>query len=140
MKKVIILVSALVVMSSFFQLGTIRRKKDPIQLTQSEAVPYQQKMEEESKDGPKGAPAPSFNLYPKARFLTDPAVGDPTAAQRVALEEQNKPSEAENVPEVAEVSSGQESEDWWSEEDEKSASEEESLPEEDANPEEEARP
>ena len=51
-------------------MGAIRKKDDPIAKTQTEAILFKQKLEE-LKDGPKGAPAPVWKLYPKQRFLAD---------------------------------------------------------------------
>ncbi len=98
----------LVLIGSLFNLGAIRKNEDPIAKTQTDPISYKQKLEE-TKDGPKGAPTPSFNLYPKEGFLTDSAVG----------ESKDEPPATESKPEeiVSEAaSSEEESEDWWSEE------------------------
>lgn len=110
MTKVVILVSAIVAMSSLLNLGTVRKKEDPVLKTQTDPISYKQKMEE-MKDGPKGAPTPSFNLYPKAGFMTDPAV-------EVAKEEAALETETPDQEQVTEVSAAEDEEagDWWSDE------------------------
>ena len=108
MKRTVVLISVVMVMSSWVHLGTIRKREDPILKTQTDPITYQKKLEE-MKDGPKGAPTPSFNLYPKARFMTDPPVGE------VKEEPPSSVSDKEEVSEVS-VSSDKESEDWWSDE------------------------
>lgn len=85
--------------------GTIRRKPDPVVKTQTDPISYKQKMEE-TKDGVKGAPLPSFKLFPKENFMADPSVGE---AQE---ETPQDPSSQESVSEVP-VSEEEESEEWW---------------------------
>ncbi len=92
--------------------ATIRRKPDPILKTQAEPISYAQKLEE-TKDGVKGAPTPSFKLFPKENFMADPAVG---AVKEETSQELS--SGEENVSEVA-VSEGTESEEWWGDEEKK---------------------
>ncbi len=130
MKKAVILAGGMVLCCSLLNMGTIRKKEDPILKTQTEPISYKQKMEE-MKDGPKGAPMPSFNLYPKERFFTDPAVG-PAKAE----EAKDKVSDQANVPEVEEVSPEEGSEDWWSEEgkDSEPPLDRKSNPDQDAKP------
>ena len=124
MKKAVRVVSTVVVLGSLLNIGTIRKKEDPILKTQTDPIAYKQKMEE-TKDGPKGAPMPSFNLYPKERFFSDPAVGDAKG------EESSMDSSAkEKVSEVA-VPQEEESEEWWGDE----APEAEEIPVKDSNPE-----
>ena len=108
MKKAFMWVGIVVAMSGLFNLGTIRKKEDPITKTQTDPISVKQKMEE-MKGGPKGAPAPSMNLYPKEQFLTDPPV------ERAKEEAGGKAAEEEKVPAAEEVSTDDESEDWWSE-------------------------
>lgn len=82
------------------QLGAMfKDKEDPIAKTQTDPVAYRD-MIEESKDGPKGAPSPSFKLYERAGFLTD----SPVAPES---EEELSEKAAETLPEE------QLSEDWW---------------------------
>ena len=68
--KIAVLVFIGITVLSFFQMGVIRKKEDPILKTQTEAISYKQKMEE-IKDGEKGPSMPSFNLYPKQKFLSE---------------------------------------------------------------------
>ena len=106
MKKAFVLLSAAGILgTSFLNLGVIHRKEDPILKTQTDPVLYKQK-EEEMKEGPKGAPTPSFNLYPKERFFTDPAVDSSKTP------EQKPDSLKENVSET-EVTPNEDSEEWW---------------------------
>ena len=72
MKKMSLLAS-LVLMGTILNLGSIRKQEDPITKTQTEPISLKQKMEE-MKDGPKGAPTPSFKLYPKEGFQIEPPV------------------------------------------------------------------
>ncbi len=52
-------------------LGAIRKHENAILDTQTGPIKYEDKMEE-IKDGVKGAPTPSMQLYPKHGFQTDP--------------------------------------------------------------------
>lgn len=54
----------------FLSLGTVVKKKDPIQMTQTDPVGYQEKLKEE-EGGKKGPPAPTLELFPKERFLIE---------------------------------------------------------------------
>ena len=126
MKRAITLIGAGLVISSLLNLGTIKKADDPILKTQTDPISYKQKMEEQ-KDGPKGAPMPSFNLYPKARFMTDSSVAEPPAQ-----EPQTDNLAGEKVSEVAvDTADEQSSEDWWSSEE----SDPDKAPEETGNPE-----
>ena len=62
----------LVIIASI-NLGTVRKKEDPILHTQTNPIAYKDKMEE-IKDGVKGAPSPSFKHYEKNEFLVDPSI------------------------------------------------------------------
>ena len=64
---------------ALLQMGTIRRKEDPILKTQTDPILYKQKMDE-IKDGEKGAPSPSFRHYDKAGFLAELPVENPPKA------------------------------------------------------------
>lgn len=75
-----------------FHLGAIRKDEDPILKTQTDPISYKQKLEE-TKDGVKGAPAPSFTYYQKEEFLVKTPMG--TGKEQAA---------AEAVRETAEVS------------------------------------
>ncbi len=65
--------SLALILGAGLNLATIRKKdaEDPILRTQTDPIAYKEKMEE-IKDGEKGAPAPSMNLYPKSKFLVSP--------------------------------------------------------------------
>jgi len=108
MKKITLFLSVMIVVIGFLNSGTIRKKEDPILKTQTDPITYKQKMEE-MKDGPKGAPTPSFKLFPKENFMSDPSVG---AAKE---EPQQNALAQEDVSEVS-VSEGEESEEWWGDE------------------------
>ncbi len=51
-----------------FLTGTVRKHEDAITKSQTDPILHKQKMEE-IKDGEKGAPTPSWKLYPKEKFL-----------------------------------------------------------------------
>lgn len=104
------------------QIGTIRKDENIILKTQADPISLEQKTEE-TKDGVKGAPAPSFTFYEKETFLQ----AAPTQTQK---EEENKPKPQESqLPEASfqEKESGgeapdemkeqseemPENEDWW---------------------------
>lgn len=103
------------------QIGTIRKDENIILKTQADPISLKQKTEE-TKDGVKGAPAPSFTFYEKETFLQ----AAPTQTQK---EEENKPKPQESqLPEASfqEKESGEapdemkeqgeempENEDWW---------------------------
>ena len=107
--------------------GTIRKENDPILRTQTDPISYKQKLEE-TKDGIKGAPAPSFTYYEKEGFLvktpmqtgveTKPKVGSVAETSEVDLGEKNKtPPGDDNIKEG-------EGEDVWSEAENKTTKEE----------------
>ena len=99
----------MMIITSLFNMGTVRRKEDPILKTQTDPISYKQKMEE-MKDGvPKGAPMPSFNLFPKEKFMADPAVG------KAKEEPPQNASSKVNVSEVS-IPQEEESEEWWNDE------------------------
>lgn len=58
-----------VLIFAFLHLGAIRRDEDPILKSQTDPIALKQKLEE-TKDGVKGAPTPSFKYYEKEDFLT----------------------------------------------------------------------
>lgn len=59
---------------AFFSLGTVVKKKDAIQLTQTDPIAYKDKVKEEA-EGKKGPPAPTLELFPKEKFLAEGPVG-----------------------------------------------------------------
>lgn len=97
------------------QLGSIRKKDDPILKTQTNPIAVKDKMEE-IKDGEKGAPSPSMTFYSKETFLTD-------APTKTFAEEEDLVSQQKDDAELLfeeEVSGGSnnEEEDWWLDESE----------------------
>ncbi len=108
MKKITLILSVMIVMIGFLNSGTIRKKQDPILKTQTDPITYKQKMEE-MKDGPKGPPTPSFQLFPKENFMADSSV------EEGKEELPQNASTPENISEVP-VSEGEESEEWWGDE------------------------
>jgi hypothetical protein len=116
-------------------VGAIRKNEDPISRTQTDPISYKKKLEE-TKDGVKGAPTPSFRYYEKEEFLVKSATqtpGEENAVKKPAgtaevsevdFEEDEGLSGEENL-EVEEPAED-EDEDWWVEDDE---SEEENLEE-----------
>jgi hypothetical protein len=82
-------------------LGAIRKNEDPIAKTQTDPISYKQKLEE-TKDGVKGAPTPSFKYYEKEEFLVK-------TPMETGLEEK-KAAEAREAAEVSEVDFEEESE------------------------------
>jgi hypothetical protein len=99
---------------AILNLGTIRKKDDPILRTQTEPISVKEKLEE-IKDGEKGPPTPSFQLYPRNGFLTEPPfeTGKAAAGQLQA----KIPELGEPIPEdlggTEELEVGDE---WWAEE------------------------
>lgn len=118
---------AFLVVAGFANLGTIRKKEDPILKTQTDPITHKQKMEE-VKDGEKGAPLPSFRLYEKPHFLSEPPVETPkveTVTQKDLIPETGEP-----IPEDLEgVEEEPLLEDWWFEEDEEAFKDEEEMDE-----------
>lgn len=95
-----------------FLTGTIRKQDDPIRNTQTDPILHKQKMEE-IKDGEKGAPTPSWKLYPKEKFLAkspvenEPNAGTSTSSGRI-------PNLGEPIPEnISEEDENEEN--WWTE-------------------------
>lgn len=80
-------------------LGTVRHTEDPIRDTQTDAISFQQKMEEE-KDGVKGPLAYSVKYNPKDTFFVDPP-----------MEDEGKPQVKEN----ANTEKPPTLSDWWEE-------------------------
>lgn len=124
---------AAILVISLFQLGTIRRKDDPLAKAQADPILFKEKMEQE-KDGKKEAPMPSFTLYGKQKFLADsPVEGtsdediepeaenvwdyEPAGEENAEMEPVLDPASAsENIPETsADLLTSKEEEDWWSE-------------------------
>lgn len=67
---------ALILTVGFLCIGTVFKKKDPIQLTQTDPTSYQEKVKEEA-EGKKGAPAPALELFPQSQFLSKTSIGKP---------------------------------------------------------------
>ena len=96
-------------------VGAIRKHRDAIQNTQSDAISLKQKLEE-TKDGVKGAPAPSFKFYKKADFQTK----TPMETQSEEADSSEKAAR-DKIPEfgspIPEDLSGlkEDEKDWWAE-------------------------
>lgn len=54
----------------FLLMGTVVKRKNAIQMTQTDPVSVQEKLKEDA-EGKKGPPAPSLKLFPKERFLIE---------------------------------------------------------------------
>ena len=94
----------LLISVGLLEMGTVVKKKDAIQLTQTDPVAYQEKVKEEA-EGKKRPPVPTLELFPKERFLTEGPV--------------EKGKEARGVPEgtdsefwLEEDKTGETSEEW----------------------------
>jgi len=98
------------------QLGTIRQAEDPILKTQTEPISYKAKLEE-TKDGVKGAPAPSMTFYGNETFYIDSTVEEQKDEDlfdyRLTRDSETEFSE---VPEDSDKS-GEPGKYWWNEED-----------------------
>ena len=78
-------------------MGTIRKQEDPITKTQTDPILYKQKLEE-TKDGEKGPPTPSWKLYPKEGFMADSPVEN--KKEEVQPEPQSRiPNVGQPIPE-----------------------------------------
>ena len=103
-----------VILLGFLNSGTVRKRQDPIASAQTEAISYKQKLEE-MKDGPKGAPSPSFKFYSKSNFLTE----SPMETAPDEEEELSGPSSGLEEELQSEGGIGDnEEDDWWAEDDE----------------------
>ena len=77
-------------------VGTVVKKKDAIELTQTNPASYQEKAKEQA-EGKKGSPSPAIRLYPQERFLTQ----GPFEKEKVGMEgEGDGRSELEEEEEV----------------------------------------
>ncbi len=63
----------LICLAAVLNLAAVRKKEDPILLTQTNPIAYKDKLEE-TKDGEKGPPSPTYKFYPRNKFLTEPPV------------------------------------------------------------------
>lgn len=98
-------------------LGAIRKNEDPILRTQTDPISYKQK-QEETKDGVKGAPSPSFTYYSRNEFLTSSPMA--TSAEEAENAEKDLDSPEDWISEEGEfeeqtASEGSDDE-WWTEE------------------------
>ena len=116
-----------------FQMGTIRKKEDPILKTQTSPIALNDKIEE-IQNGPKGAPTPSFKLYTQSGFLTDP----PVAQGKSTPEAPNPADLSKKVTEVPGIEQKERNsqEDWWLEDQGKDEGEDDLFEEEDEESEE----
>lgn len=58
------------VLVAFLSVGAIAKKQDPILKTQTDPVDYREKQKEE-REGKKGPPVPTIELFPRQRFLVE---------------------------------------------------------------------
>ena len=65
----------------FLSSASVLKKKDAIQDTQTEPTTYQSKVKEHT-EGKKGPPAPTFELFPKQRFLVEGPMEKPKAFEK----------------------------------------------------------
>ena len=74
------------VLIAFLSVGAIAKKQDPILKTQTDPVDYREKQKEE-REGKKGPPVPTIELFPRQRFLVEGPVDKtkrPPVSQRKA--------------------------------------------------------
>ena len=77
--------------------GAILKKRDSIRDTQTDPVAYQAKLKEQ-REGKKGPPVPSFEFFPKQRFLVQSPVEKPKPSSLSGNEreqDQAEPSDQE---------------------------------------------
>lgn len=98
---------------SILNMGTVLKKDNPIQKTQTDAIAHKQKMEE-IKDGEKGAPTPSHRLYARSEFLTEAPYEKmtPEKPENVVSEQSEVFLPDEEGVSLEEEDSGL---DWWTE-------------------------
>lgn len=108
-----------IVATGLLSMGTVVKKKDAIQKTQTDPIGYQEVLKEE-EGGKKGPPVPALELFPKERFLSEGPVGRP----QKGLSEKEEESEElwfEEEEEAPEEGEGEEfkletdSDDMWEE-------------------------
>ncbi len=63
------ILAGLVLTAAFLNMGVIRKDEDAVLKTQTDPISLKQKIEE-TKDGVKGAPTPTFRYYDREDFLT----------------------------------------------------------------------
>lgn len=80
---VLILVCGIALLS----LAAVVKKKDAIQLTQTDPIAYKDKVKEEA-EGKKGPPAPTLELFPKEKFLAEGPVAKSDKASLTPEEEE----------------------------------------------------
>ena len=80
--------------------GAVLKKRDSIQDTQTDPVAYQAKVKEQ-REGKKGPPVPSFEFFPKQRFLVQSPVEKP------------KPSSFENTESDQDQAESSDQEEKW---------------------------
>ncbi len=67
--------AVLLVGMAFLSLGTVIKKKNSIENTQTDPIAYDEKVRQE-EEGQKGPPAPTIDLFPKENFLEESPVGN----------------------------------------------------------------
>ena len=91
---------------ALLSLGTVIKRKNAVQQTQTDPVDYEQKRQE-TTEGKKGPPVPAIELYPRARFLEQEPVEKskgtlvpPTESEdRLWVEEERQEGNQEGQPE-----------------------------------------
>ena len=77
-KKVVFV---LILAVGFLSSASVLKKRDAIQDTQTEPTTYQAKVKEHT-EGKKGPPAPTFELFPKQRFLVEGPMEKPKSIEK----------------------------------------------------------
>ena len=88
-KKIVLL---LVLAVGFLSSGAVLKKKDAIQDTQTDPTAYQAKLKEQM-EGKKGPPAPTLELFPKQRFLSEGPVEKPKSSSMIESGEEESPTQ-----------------------------------------------
>ena len=90
---------------ALLSLGTVIKRKNAVQQTQTDPVDYEQKRQE-TMEGKKGPPVPAIDLYPRERFLEQEPVEaskeapvPPTESEgRLWVEEEKQEENQEEQP------------------------------------------
>ena len=103
---------------ALLQVATVLKKDDPIIKTQTEPIAYKEKVEE-TKDGVKGAPSPSYKHYPQDGFVTQETVeNEKEPSQQSSLKEAEEVWENEELDFIALDDGEEEDLEFWEEEEE----------------------
>lgn len=112
-----LLISGSIILVCLLNMGVIRKNEDPVGDTQTDPVTLKKKLEE-LKDGPKGAPKPSFKFYIKdEKFQVRTAVETFAETNLLAPRDPDDaiPAWGDPVPEDLTGLEQDEREDWWAE-------------------------